>query len=222
MRGSPPSVRSPRPGERAGPARPGRARRRPSGRRQRTRGGPDLDGVGRRSPHHRAPASSSSSPTSGGVAGTFFNIPDIKLSFHEIVRAFWTNIWVACVSEVLVLILGLLVAIVRMLPGRAGAPLRADRGGLLRRVPGDPGDRGHPADRLRPAADRSQVLPDACPTGLARHHRADPDLHRLRLGGLPGRSVVDPSEPERRRPVAWVSATRRPCAPCWCRRPSAG
>ena len=61
----------------------------------------------------------------GGVAGTFFNISDIRLSFHQIVRAFWTNIWVACVSEVLVLILGLLVAIVRMLPGRAGAPLRA-------------------------------------------------------------------------------------------------
>ena len=41
------------------------------------------------------------------------------------VHAFWTNIWVACVSEVLVLVFGLLVAIVRMLPGRAGAPLRA-------------------------------------------------------------------------------------------------
>jgi polar amino acid transport system permease protein len=62
---------------------------------------------------------------SGGVATTFFNLADIKLSFHEVVHAFWTNIWVACVSEVLVLIFGLLVAIVRMLPGRAGAPLRA-------------------------------------------------------------------------------------------------
>jgi polar amino acid transport system permease protein len=61
----------------------------------------------------------------GGVATTFFNLADIKLSFHEVVHAFWTNIWVACVSEVLVLIFGLLVAIVRMLPGRAGAPLRA-------------------------------------------------------------------------------------------------
>jgi polar amino acid transport system permease protein len=61
----------------------------------------------------------------GGVAATFFNIHDIHLSFSQIIHAFWTNIWVACVSEVLVLVFGLLVAIVRMLPGRAGAPLRA-------------------------------------------------------------------------------------------------
>jgi polar amino acid transport system permease protein len=61
----------------------------------------------------------------GGVATTFFNLSDIKLSRSQVVHAFWTNIWVACVAEVLVLILGLLVAIVRMLPGRAGAPLRA-------------------------------------------------------------------------------------------------
>jgi len=60
----------------------------------------------------------------GGVATTFFNIHDIRLSFSEIIHAFWTNIWVSCVSEVMVLIFGLLVAIVRMLPGRAGAPLR--------------------------------------------------------------------------------------------------
>ena len=60
----------------------------------------------------------------GGVASTFLNVADIKESFHPILKAFWTNIWVACVSEVLVLLLGLLVAIIRMLPGRAGAPLR--------------------------------------------------------------------------------------------------
>jgi polar amino acid transport system permease protein len=60
----------------------------------------------------------------GGVASTFFALDPIKKSFHEVIHAFWTNIWVACVAEVLVLILGLLVAIVRMLPGRAGAPLR--------------------------------------------------------------------------------------------------
>jgi len=60
----------------------------------------------------------------GGVASTFFKISAIKDSFHPIIKAFWTNIWVACVSEVLVLVLGLLVAIIRMLPGRAGAPLR--------------------------------------------------------------------------------------------------
>jgi len=60
----------------------------------------------------------------GGVASTFFAIGPIKKSFSEVIHAFWTNIWVACISEVLVLMLGLLVAIVRMLPGRAGMPLR--------------------------------------------------------------------------------------------------
>jgi polar amino acid transport system permease protein len=60
----------------------------------------------------------------GGVASTFFAIDPIKQSFSQVIHAFWTNIWVACVAEVLVLIFGLLVAIVRMLPGRAGMPLR--------------------------------------------------------------------------------------------------
>ena len=91
----------------------------------RTRGGPHLDGVGAAASRSSRSCSSSCFAKSGGVATTFFNLADIKLSFSQIVHAFWTNIWVACVSEVLVLILGLLVAIVRMLPGRAGAPLRA-------------------------------------------------------------------------------------------------
>jgi polar amino acid transport system permease protein len=60
----------------------------------------------------------------GGVAKTFFALDPMKKSFDEVIHAFWTNVWVACVAEVLVLILGLLVAIVRMLPGRAGMPLR--------------------------------------------------------------------------------------------------
>lgn len=60
----------------------------------------------------------------GGVATTFFALHPIKLSFSEIIHAFWINIWVAVVAQVFVLVFGLLVAIVRMLPGRAGAPLR--------------------------------------------------------------------------------------------------
>src|SRR4029079_5419797 len=44
--------------------------------------------------------------------------------FPEMIRSFWTNIWVAIVSQILVLLFGLLLAIMRMLPGRAGAPLR--------------------------------------------------------------------------------------------------
>jgi polar amino acid transport system permease protein len=60
----------------------------------------------------------------GSIASTFFASNPIGQSFNEVVRAFWTNIWVAVVAQVLVLVFGLLVAIVRMLPGRAGAPLR--------------------------------------------------------------------------------------------------
>ncbi|MDQ2851492.1 MAG: amino acid ABC transporter permease [Actinomycetota bacterium] len=60
----------------------------------------------------------------GSVAVTFFQQRAFRLSFSEIIHAFWTNIWVALVGEVFVLIFGLILAIMRMLPGRAGAPLR--------------------------------------------------------------------------------------------------
>jgi polar amino acid transport system permease protein len=61
---------------------------------------------------------------SGGIAHTFFTSSAWRKSFPQMIRAFWTNVWVAVVAEVLILLLGLLVAMVRMLPGRAGAPLR--------------------------------------------------------------------------------------------------
>jgi polar amino acid transport system permease protein len=61
---------------------------------------------------------------SGDVAHTFFTRSAWNASFSEMIRAFWTNIWVAIVAQVFVLIFGLLLAIMRMLPGRAGAPLR--------------------------------------------------------------------------------------------------
>jgi len=60
----------------------------------------------------------------GAVAQTFFDVDAIKASWKEILKGFWINIWVACVAQVLVLMFGLLVAIMRLLPGRAGAPLR--------------------------------------------------------------------------------------------------
>lgn len=60
----------------------------------------------------------------GAVAQTFFNVSAIKQSWKEILKGFWINIWVACVAQILVLMFGLLVAIMRLLPGRAGAPLR--------------------------------------------------------------------------------------------------
>jgi polar amino acid transport system permease protein len=61
---------------------------------------------------------------SGGIVQTFFKAHAWRESFPQSIRAFWTNIWAAVVAEVLVLAFGLLLAIMRMLPGRAGAPLR--------------------------------------------------------------------------------------------------
>ncbi len=60
----------------------------------------------------------------GGIAQTFFTASAWRKSFPEMIRSFWTNVWVAMVAQVLVLVFGLLLAIMRMLPGRAGAPLR--------------------------------------------------------------------------------------------------
>jgi polar amino acid transport system permease protein len=61
---------------------------------------------------------------SGGIAQTFFTSSAWQKSFPQMIRAFWTNIWVAIVAQILVLAFGLLLAIMRMLPGRGGAPLR--------------------------------------------------------------------------------------------------
>ena len=61
---------------------------------------------------------------SGGIAETFFTSSAWKQSFPQMIRAFWTNIWVAVVAQILVLVFGLILAIMRMLPGRGGAPLR--------------------------------------------------------------------------------------------------
>jgi polar amino acid transport system permease protein len=60
----------------------------------------------------------------GGVASTFFSRSPIQQSFKDVLKGFWTNVWAACVAEVLVLVLGLVIAVIRMLPGPAGAPLR--------------------------------------------------------------------------------------------------
>ena len=60
----------------------------------------------------------------GRVTQTFFQLSAWRQAFPEMIEGFWTNIWVALVAQVIVLAFGLLLAIMRMLPGRAGAPLR--------------------------------------------------------------------------------------------------
>jgi polar amino acid transport system permease protein len=58
------------------------------------------------------------------VARTFFYLPLIQESFWLILQAFWINIYIFVVAEILVLIWGLVVAIARLIPGPAGRPIR--------------------------------------------------------------------------------------------------
>ena len=58
------------------------------------------------------------------VARTFFYLPLIADSFWLILRAFWINIYIFVVAEILVLVWGLVVAIARLIPGPAGRPIR--------------------------------------------------------------------------------------------------
>lgn len=58
------------------------------------------------------------------VSRTFFFLPLIESSLWLILRAFWINIYIFMIAEVLVLIWGLLVALARLAPGSAGRPLR--------------------------------------------------------------------------------------------------
>jgi polar amino acid transport system permease protein len=60
----------------------------------------------------------------GEVRTPFFNFTIVGRYFGEMVRAFVRNIKIFLVAEVFVLVWGLVVAIGRLTPGRAGAPVR--------------------------------------------------------------------------------------------------
>jgi len=59
------------------------------------------------------------------VGKTFFFLPLMLEKWPLVVRAFWNNVFIFIVAEILVLIWGLIVAILRLLPGPAGLPIRA-------------------------------------------------------------------------------------------------
>lgn len=59
-----------------------------------------------------------------GVGKTFFFLPLILEKWPLVVKAFWNNIFIFVVAEILVLIWGLVVAIARLMPGPAGRPVR--------------------------------------------------------------------------------------------------
>lgn len=58
------------------------------------------------------------------VGRTFFDLSLILETFHLVGAAFWVNIEIFVIAEILVLIWGLLIAVARLAPGRAGAPVR--------------------------------------------------------------------------------------------------
>ena len=59
-----------------------------------------------------------------GVGKTFFFLPLILEKWPLVVKAFWNNIFIFVVAEILVLVWGLVVAIARLMPGPAGRPVR--------------------------------------------------------------------------------------------------
>jgi polar amino acid transport system permease protein len=58
------------------------------------------------------------------VAKTFFAVPLMIKTFPLVLSAFWMNIKIAVITEVLVLIWGLIVALAMFAPGMAGKPVR--------------------------------------------------------------------------------------------------
>jgi polar amino acid transport system permease protein len=59
------------------------------------------------------------------VGKTFFNLPLITDKWFQVFWRFVTvNIFVFIVAEILVLVLGLIIALARMMPGKAGKPIR--------------------------------------------------------------------------------------------------
>ena len=58
------------------------------------------------------------------VGRTFFYLPLIAEKYHLVVYAFWNNIFIFVIAEILVLVWGLIVALGRLLPGEAGRPVR--------------------------------------------------------------------------------------------------
>jgi polar amino acid transport system permease protein len=64
------------------------------------------------------------SPGADKVVDSFFSASGFEDSFEPIVDGFWLNVKLMLVAEAFVLIVGLLVAVIRSLPGPVLAPLR--------------------------------------------------------------------------------------------------
>lgn len=58
------------------------------------------------------------------VQQSFFDAETFEESWPRVIRAFWVNVQLFLLAEVLVLVLGLVIAVLRSLPGPALAPIR--------------------------------------------------------------------------------------------------
>jgi polar amino acid transport system permease protein len=64
------------------------------------------------------------SPGANKVVDSFFSASGFEDSFEPIVEGFWLNVKLMVVAEAFVLVVGLMVAVIRSLPGPVLAPLR--------------------------------------------------------------------------------------------------
>src|SRR5918992_6350529 len=64
------------------------------------------------------------SPGANKVVDSFFSASGFEDSFEPIVNGFWLNVKLMLLAEAFVLAFGLLVAVIRSLPGPVLAPLR--------------------------------------------------------------------------------------------------
>jgi polar amino acid transport system permease protein len=58
------------------------------------------------------------------VGRTFFLLPLMGESLPLVLKAFWTNVYIFMIAEMLVLVWGLVIAVARLSPGGAGRPVR--------------------------------------------------------------------------------------------------
>lgn len=58
------------------------------------------------------------------IVQTFLSWEQIARSAANVLRAFWLNVWIALVSEAIILVFALTLALIRLSPSRAMAPLR--------------------------------------------------------------------------------------------------
>lgn len=62
--------------------------------------------------------------SNAAIVQTFLSWGQMRRSATDVIQAFWLNVWIACVSEVIILVFALTLALLRLAPGRAIAPLR--------------------------------------------------------------------------------------------------